>query len=259
MFNSAVRTCLTCLLFFPVFIHADPVRVKHPQGASHGFLIVRSESGAFLATGELIQTARGNIVTSRLTYRFHDGSIDEDTTTYSQRGSFRLIRDHHIQRGPSFPKPIDVTVDAKTGIVTSRSKDKDGKEKVETEHFDLPPDTANGFIGTALLNISPDTKPFKISMLAPSGKGRLVKLEISPAGKADFRIAGTTHHANIFRIKIEIGGLTGVVASVTGKKPDDQYVWVLGGKVPMVIRQIGQMYAEGPIVHIEVAGATFGK
>ncbi|MBS1814496.1 MAG: hypothetical protein JSS87_06455 [Acidobacteria bacterium] len=235
------------------------MRVKHAQGAAHGFLIVRSESGAFLASGDVIQTTRGSIVTSRLTYNFHDGSVDEETTTYSQHGVFRLVRDHHIQRGPSFPKPIDVTIDAKSGIVTSRSTDKEGKQKVETEHFDLPPDTSNGFIGTELLNIPPNTKPFKISMLAPSGKGRLVKLEISPAGKGTFRIAGHTRHANIFRIKIELGGLTGVVASIAGKKPEDQFVWVLGGEVPMVIRQIGQMYAEGPIVHIALAGASFGK
>jgi flavin-dependent dehydrogenase len=34
----------------------------------------------------------------RLAYRFVDGSIDDETTTYTQHGTFRLVRNHHIHR-----------------------------------------------------------------------------------------------------------------------------------------------------------------
>jgi hypothetical protein len=44
----------------------------------------------------------------RLTFRFVDGSIDDETTTYRQQGRFRLVRNHHIQKGPFFTKPGSV-------------------------------------------------------------------------------------------------------------------------------------------------------
>jgi len=83
----------------------------------------------------------------RLTYHFVDGSIDDEETTYTQQGTLRLVRDHHIQKGPFFAKPIDFTVEAATGMVTSRTIDKNGKIHVETKHMDLPDDLANGSLG----------------------------------------------------------------------------------------------------------------
>lgn len=82
----------------------------------------------------------GDRVTSRLIFRFADGSTDEDTTVFSQSGVFRLISDHHIQRGRSFPKPIDILINASTGQITSRGKD----ERMKQEHLDLPSDVSNG-------------------------------------------------------------------------------------------------------------------
>jgi hypothetical protein len=86
---------------------AEPVKVRHRQGAAHGFVVLKNEAGVRLATGDMTQIVRGDRVTSRLLLRFRDGSIDDDTTVFSERGVFRLISDHHIQRGPSFPKPIE--------------------------------------------------------------------------------------------------------------------------------------------------------
>ena len=51
-----------------------------------------------------------------LTYQFLDGSIDDEATTYSQQGTFRLVRDHHVERGPFFSKPFDFTVETATGL-----------------------------------------------------------------------------------------------------------------------------------------------
>ena len=69
---------------------------------------------------------------SRLVFRFKDGSIDDESVVFSQQHDFRLITDHHVQKGPSFPNPTDVSINASTGQVTVRYTDK-GKEKVETE------------------------------------------------------------------------------------------------------------------------------
>jgi hypothetical protein len=102
-------------------LHADPIPVRHPQGSAHGFVVLKTLEGKRLATGDMTQIVHGDRVTSRLLFRFRDGSLDDDTTVFSQRGVFRLISDHHIQRGPSFPKPMDVLIDAQTGQITSRS------------------------------------------------------------------------------------------------------------------------------------------
>ena len=103
----------------PVNVRADPVPVRHPQGSAHGFLALKTVEGTCIAIGDATQIVHGDRVTSRVTFRFRDGSIDDDTTVFSQRGVFRLISDHHIQRGPTFPKPIDVLIDAYSDVAVS--------------------------------------------------------------------------------------------------------------------------------------------
>jgi len=259
--NSVALGAAMCLLLVAPALKSEPVAVKQKQGASRGFLIIRSEAGEMLATGELTQVAKtsSSSLVSRLTYRFRDGSIDDETSTFTQRGVFRLLRDHHIQKGPFFPKPADVEVDTTTGTVTSRSVDKDGKEKVETEHMDLPPDLSNGLVAVSLLNVPPNVAPFKISMLAASGKGRLVKLAIEPIGEQPFLAVGVPRKATVFRAHIEIGGVAGVVAPLVDKQPDDEMVWILEGAAPVFIRQVGQLYVGGPKVSVEMAGTTFPR
>ena len=104
-------------------------------------MIARSETGKIIASGEFSQVVQGDEVTMRLTYKFLDGSLDDETTTYRQQDTFRLVRNHHIQQGPFFAKPVDFTVEAATGIATSRTADKNGKIHVESEHIDLPDDS----------------------------------------------------------------------------------------------------------------------
>src|SRR5258708_4802276 len=81
---------------------ADPIAVRFAEGLVHGFLSLRSADGQLLAAGDLMQTSRGGRVTTRLVFRFKDGSISDETAVYSQRGHFRLISDHSMQRGPAF-------------------------------------------------------------------------------------------------------------------------------------------------------------
>src|SRR5436190_22940336 len=97
---------------------AEPIPVRYPEGTNHGFLAVRTLDGKILAAGDLIQTVRKNEVVSRLIFRFKDGSVDDETATFSQQQNFRLLRDQHVQKGPSFPHPTDVSIDASTGQVT---------------------------------------------------------------------------------------------------------------------------------------------
>ena len=231
--------------------------VRHAQGTSHAFLVLRNEAGAVLGYGELLQLVHGDRVDSRLTYRFRDGSLDEDATTFSQRGTFRLIRDHHIQRGPFFSKASDWLLEG-NGNFTIRTIDKNGKENVETNHLDLPPDISNGFTGTMLLNVPPQSGPFKLSLVAPTGKGRLIQLSIEVVGEEPFSpVLGVRRKATVFRVHLELGGIAGVIAPVIGKQPKDIFVWVLEGQVPGLVREIGPLEVGGPIVSVEPAGASY--
>lgn len=94
---------------------AEPVAVRYPEGSVHGYLALRSLDGKLLAAGDLTQTIREGTLTSRLVYRFKDGSIDDETAVFTQDGHFRLMRDHHIQKGPAFKTPTDMTMEVKTG------------------------------------------------------------------------------------------------------------------------------------------------
>jgi hypothetical protein len=183
------------------------------------FMVARSEAGRIIANGEFSQVVQGDEVTMRLTYYFVDGSIDDETTTYRQQGTFRLVRNHHIQKGPFFVKPVDFTVEAATGIVTSRTTDKSGRIHVGSEHMDLPDDLANGFVGTLLLNVPQNTTPFRVGMLAPVSGGRLIHLLISPEGERPFHTTEQDLKATVFRIHPELGGIVGVIAPLIGLQP----------------------------------------
>jgi hypothetical protein len=153
---------------------AEPIAVRYVQGSSHGFAALKTLDGKTIATGESTQTVSRGKVTSRLIFRFKDGSVDEDVTVFTQQGVFRLVSDHHIQRGPSFPKPIDFLIDMARGDLTFKAED----GTVTKEHMDLPPDVSNGLPPNLLLNILPQTSETEIAYIAPGKKPRLVHLSI---------------------------------------------------------------------------------
>jgi hypothetical protein len=238
---------------------AERISVKHIQLPRHAFMVARSETGKIIARVEFTQDVQGDEVTMRLTYRFVDGSIDDETTTYTQQGTIQLVRDHHIQKGPFFAKPVDFAVEAATGIATTRTEDKNGKIHVESEHIDLPDDLANGFVGTLLLNVPPNTAPFRVGILAPVFGGRLIRILISPEGEQPFQRSGQTLKATVFRIHAELGGILGAIATMLGLQPKDVMVWVLEGEEPAVMRVVGQLGGSGPVLSSELEGTSFEK
>ncbi len=238
---------------------AEPVSVRHIQQPMHRFMVARSGDGRTIASGEFSQVVQGDEVTMRLTYHFVDGSIDDETTTYRQQGTFRLVRDRHIQKGPFFTKPIDFTVEAATGLVTSRTIDRNGRTHTESKHMNLPDDLANGFVGTLLLNVPYNTAPFRVGMLVPVGGGRLIHLLISSVDEQTVHLAGQTFKATVFRIHPELGGIVGVIARLIGLQPKDVMVWVLEGEDPAVAVIVGQLGGYGPVISSDLVGTSFGK
>ena len=154
---------------------AEQVVVRHTEGLVHGFLVLRNTAGKILADGELLQVARGDRVTSRLVFRFKDGSLRDETAVFSQRGHFQLISDRLVQKGPSFPQPLAISIDRANGRVTVHYTENDGEQKVADERMDLPVDLANGIILTLLKNVGTQP-PASVSMVVTTPKPRLVKL-----------------------------------------------------------------------------------
>ena len=246
-------------LAFGTIGQAEPIAVRHIQGQRHLFMTTRSESGKLIANDEFLQVVRGDEVTMRLTFRFLDGSIDEETTTFRQHGTFRLVRNSHVQRGPFFAKPVDFTVDAEAGTAITRTPDKDGKVRVESRQIRLPDDLANGFVGTLLLNVPHDTAPFRVGLLVPVAGGRLIQILTTPEREQAFQMAGKNCKAAVFRIHPELGGFVGWIAELIGIQPKDVLVWVMEGEQPAVVKIEGQLGGYGPVVHSELVGASFGQ
>ncbi len=227
------------------------------EGTIHGLLELRSEDGKVIASGDSLRVLRGNRVTSRTIFHFKDGSIDEETTVFSQLHNFQLISDHHIQKGPSFPHPMDVLIDVHTGQVTVHSTGKDGKEEVKTDHLDLPPDLVNGLVPVVVENMRPKGPAVTVSMVVATPKPRLVKLVISHVGEDEYFVAGTSRKAIHYNIKIDLGGVAGVVAPLIGKAPPDIQIWTIGGEATTFARERGPLYPEGPIMTIQLATPTW--
>src|ERR1700753_3843020 len=168
---------------------AEPVKVRFQEGSEHAFLALRTLDGKLLASGDLVQRLSGRVLLSHLVYTFKDGSTDEESAVYTQDGTFHLLRDHRVQKGPSFPRPIDMWMDMKSGTVTVRTVE-DGKTKVDTRHMDLPDDLANGIIITLVENLPLHASGTTVSYLAATPKPTVVHLAIRQDGTDSFRSAG---------------------------------------------------------------------
>jgi hypothetical protein len=236
---------------------ADPMPVLHVQGTIHGFLDLRDEDGQVVASGDTVEMVHGDRVTIKTLFSFKDGSVDDETTVFSQHRTFQLITDHHIQKGPAFPHPMDAMIDAHSGQVTVRSTGKDGKEEVKTDHVNLPPDLANGIVPLVVENMRSDAPETTVSMLVFAPKPRVVKLVISKSGEGDFSLSGTARKAIHYEIKIDLGGVAGVVAPVIGKAPPDIQIWTVGEQAPVFVREQGPLYADGPMMTIQLASPVW--
>jgi len=258
MGGSVVKLILGALgtvVLYTASIHCEPIPVRHRQGSAHGFLALRRLDGVRIATGGVTQSVNGDHVVSRLTFHFRDGSIDDETTEFTQRETFHLVSDHHIQRGPSFPKPIDVLINVNSGVVTSRNTD----GTLTEDHLDLPSDVANGLPPNLLMNVLPSAAETKISFVAPTKKPRVIHLSIKNAGEVPFRVGDTSRKAIDYVVHVELGGVAGVIAPIVGKEPLDYHIWILPGAAPAFIREEGQLYEGGPVWRIEQISPTFDK
>jgi hypothetical protein len=152
---------------------------------------------------------------------------------------------------------MDVLINAQTGEVRVHSTGKDGKEEVKTDHLDLPPDLANGLVPVLLQNLPPNPPVTTVSMVVATPKPRLVKLVISNVGDDKCIVAGSPRKAIHYGIKIELGGVAGVVAPIIGKAPPDIQIWTIGGEATTFARERGPLYPEGPVMTIQLVSPSW--
>lgn len=249
---------LICAVLVPaVALSQSPMAVLHTEGLVHGFLVLKTLEGNSIADGDVTQVAKGDRVTNHLVFRFKDGSIYEETVVFSQRNRFRVASDHLLQKGPAFKRQMEVWLEVSTGQVTVRYTEDNGEEKTITDRLRLPTDVANGMTLTLLKNIRSGVTQTTLSMVAFTPKPRIVKLVISPEGEESFSIGGASHKAIRYLVKIQIGGVTGLVAPLVGKQPPDTHVWILGGDAPVFVKLEGPLYQDGPTWRIELTSPVW--
>ena len=238
-------------LLWPCALPADLVNVRYREGLLHGFLTLRTEEGATIAVGDGTQIAHGDSVTSDLIFHFKDGSLYQETTDFSQRGKFQLLKYHLVQKGPAFKHPTEIWLNGPTGQFTVRYQEDDGKEKNITERIQVPADVANGMVTTLLKNVPPNVEGITLSMVVATPKPRVIKLTITYQGEDPVLIAGSSRKARHYLVKVELGGVAGVVAPLVKKQPPDTHIWILSGEFPVFVRSVGALYEGGPIWTIE--------
>jgi hypothetical protein len=226
---------------------AEPIAVRYTEGISRGFPVLRSLTGETLAQGELAQVPRGDVIESRLIFRFKDGSVYDERVTFSQRDVFTLLSYHIVHHGPSFPESIDARVDRATGRYEVRYKgDEESPEEMLKGKMDLPPDAYNGLLSMLMKNM-PAGDPAMVQIVAFTPKPRLIKMLLKPAAEDPMRVNEASVIATRFLVRPQLG----MFASLLVADIPDVKCWIVGGDAPAFLRFEGPLYFMGPIWRID--------
>jgi hypothetical protein len=245
---------LVVLLITTSGVEADPIAVRQPEGAVYGVLALRTTGGEVLAHGELIQTVRGQQVDSQLVFRFTDGSLFDERIVFSQQKVFSLTSYRFTQRGPAFPGSSEVSFVRGSGQYRAKIREKpDAKEEVVEGRLDMPADVYNGMSSVLLKNLgAQETATGRLLAFTP--KPRLLAMKLSAEGTDDLHVGPVSRKATRWLVKLEVGGMLGVMASIAGKDPPDLRYWIAAAPLPPAfVKFEGPFYLNGPIWRIELS------
>src|SRR5437667_6996442 len=125
--------------------------------------------------------------------------------------------------------------------------------------MELPLDLANGMMITLLKNVRADALPSSVSFVAATPKPRLVKLVISAAGTEPFSVGGSPRRALHYVVKVDIGGLSGLLAPLLGKQPPDSHIWILSGEAPAFVKSEATLFLGGPLWRTELVSPVWPR
>lgn len=226
---------------------AAPVPVRYPEGITRGFPVLRSTSGEKLAQGELMQVAQGDVVRSRLIFRFRDGSLYDESVVFSQREVFTLMSYRLVQRGPSFPETIEATLDRESERYEVRYKsDENSPEEVLSGRFSLPADAYNGMLSLLMKNM-PTGRTEIVHIVAFTPKPHAVKMQLAPVSSEPVLVGDSPSRATRYQVRPQLG----LFASLLVTDLPDIHCWILEGEAPGFLRFEGPLYFMGPIWRIE--------
>lgn len=226
---------------------AEPVRVLFQEGVTRAFPVIRSLTGQKLAQGDLIQVARGDVVDSRMTFRFTDGSLHDERVVFSQAGVFSLLRYRLVQRGPSFPQTIEASMDRDTGRYEVRYRaEEDSPEEHFTGRLGLPGDAYNGMLSLLLKNL-PNGAGTTVQVVAFTPKPRLVKIQLLPLGDDPIVVSDAPLQVTRWALRPQLG----LFASLLVADIPDAHCWILTGEAPAFLKAEGPLYFQGPTWRIE--------
>jgi hypothetical protein len=178
---------LVAIAFNAVASFAAPIPVRFAEGFAHGYLVLRDENGDRLADGEMIQKSHGHVVDSRLVFRFKDGSLYDEGVSFTQKRVFTLQSYKLLQRGPSFPNTLDISIDRKTSEYHILTSQDGAPEQKLTGRIELPDDVANGMIVTMLRNLPP-RRGETVHFLAFTPEPKVLDLKLVPTERTTIRI-----------------------------------------------------------------------
>ena len=249
---SAGLLILVAALLWQRPLAAAPVPVRFAEGSLHGFLTLSTTAGVLIASGDLLQIVRDGEIRSRLVFHFKDGSVHDETAVFTQRNVFAMQRYHLVQRGPVFPEDAEISLERASGKyrVKTRSHE-DGREKVLDGTLDLPPDVYNGMVPIVVKNLSGGTGE-TVHMVAFTPAPKLIKLEMGPAGEQKIVVGGTEKTATHYVLKPILGIWMKHFASLFGRMPPDNHIWILTADVPAFVKFEGPLSMNGPVWRIEL-------
>jgi hypothetical protein len=230
---------------------AAPVAVRFVEGATHGFLGLRTVNGVLIASGELIQVDRGGRVESRMVFHFKDGSVFDETVVFTQQRVFAIQTYHLVQRGPVFTEDTEISLE-RTGKYSVKTKShKGGREEVLNGTLDLPPDVCNGIVLTVAKNL-PKGASETVHLVTFTPAPRIIQLEVVPAGEHKVLVGELARTAIHFVLKPQLGTWLKFFATVLGRVPPDYHAWIITDEVPAFVRFEGPLYTTGPVWRIEL-------
>jgi hypothetical protein len=172
---------------------------------------------------------------------------------------FTLLLYQIVQRGPEFSHATEATLERETSRYAVRVREQpNGKETVEEGQLELPADLYNGMALILAKNV-PSGGTVTGAQVAFMPKPRVVKMTVASSGEDSLVVGQTTRKAARYAVTFDIGGLTGLLAPLVGKKPPVLHYWVVTGPAPLFVKFEGPLALGGQTRRVELASVRWPR